>query len=149
MSKALIILDGYLSDDATTFSFKRNGEASEATKFRLGLKDGFGDSSKWINFDVTVFNNSAKFAATLVKGDRVLIQGDIKNGDYEKDGVKVYKMTVSAQTVDKIGAAGENKGENRSAGASQAKPAAASTKSSAGNSRPAPAAVADDDDCPF
>ena len=52
-------------------------------------------------FEVEVWGKVAENCSKyLNKGSRVLIEGKLKNNNYEKDGVKIYRMKIIAQSVE-------------------------------------------------
>ena len=52
-------------------------------------------------FNITVFGKTAEFMAKFcAKGKKVLVQGRMQSGDYEKDGIKHYTMDLMAEKVE-------------------------------------------------
>ena len=63
------------------------------------------DTSWW---QVTCFGKTAEnAAATLVKGDLVIIEGRVKQREWEKDGVKRVTAEVTADEVAKVCKSGQ------------------------------------------
>ncbi len=51
-----------------------------------------------------------KLAQYLLKGTKLLVEGSIENGSYEKDGIKMYTSDIKVQNVEFVGgSAGGNK----------------------------------------
>lgn len=81
-------------------------------------KFGLATNRRWKNKDgekqeETTFHNivvwgkqAENCGAYLAKGRQVLIEGEIKNGSYEKDGVKHYTTDIVASNVQFIGGGG-------------------------------------------
>ena len=71
------------------------------------------DTSWW---QVTAFGRQAEAAAEqLRKGDLVLIQGKVKQREWEKDGIKRTTAEVTADEVAKVCKAGQGAPANASA----------------------------------
>lgn len=52
-------------------------------------------------FNITVFGKTAEFMQKYcAKGKKILVQGRMQSGDYEKDGVKHYTMDLMAEKVE-------------------------------------------------
>jgi single-strand DNA-binding protein len=65
----------------------------------LATNDGYKEKEKTNWHDITVWGKSAESAAKmLTKGDMVIIEGIIESRDYEKDGAKVRKVGIKANS---------------------------------------------------
>lgn len=134
-SENIVILLGNLTRDPelkTTPNGQSVCRLSVATNRRW--KTSTGELKDEATFtDVTVWGKSGEACAQyLRKGSPVMVNGYLRNNNYEKDGVKHYGMNVTANSVQFLGS-GNGKSE------SSAAPAPAG----------APATAPSDDDIPF
>src|SRR5258708_225481 len=89
-----VVLMGHLGADATK---DKNPNApvtfTLATTSRWTDKAGDRQSrTEWHN--IVVFNNLSKYAATLKKGDRVYLEGELRSNRYDKTvGDETLKLT--------------------------------------------------------
>jgi single-strand DNA-binding protein len=94
-----VTLLGKLGRDAET-TYTNNGKAitrfSLATDRSVKKGDGWESITNWTN--VVLFGNE-KIAELLKKGTGVFVEGRLEASSYEKDGKKVYKTDVIAESV--------------------------------------------------
>ena len=123
-----VILMGRICNDvnlATTPS----GVAS--CRFTVAVDRGFKskDGEKQTDFiRVTAWRATAEFVSKYFsKGKMIIVEGSLRNNDYEKDGVKHYSMDVQA---DKVSFGGSKSDDNSgTAGTENAQAAPSSTNS--------------------
>lgn len=90
-----IILLGRLVKDVELISSK---EGKSIGKFTLAINNGKGKKPDFI--PVTVFGKTAENMVNFTKkGDKISVEGNIKQNDYEKDGVKHYGLQVIGNVV--------------------------------------------------
>ena len=98
-------VSGNLGKDAETFttpSGKKVTRFSIASNKKWTDKDGKQhETTDW--FRIAAWGNLSKFASSLKKGDPVLVQGELRTGEYT-DEKKVTRQTVElvAQTILRI-----------------------------------------------
>ena len=90
-----VILNGFISTD---IEFSTTSGGTPFARFNLGvkrIKDG-------IDFiPIIVWNQVAENVNNYCeKGSKILVEGRIQTGSYEKDGVKKYTTDVSAERVE-------------------------------------------------
>ena len=105
------VLMGHLGDDA-----QRKNDKAPAT-FRMAVTsrwiDNAGDRQSRTEWhSITVFNNLAKYAQTLKKGDRVYVEGELRSNTREKTvGTETIRTTyweVVVSQLDRVAAKGES-----------------------------------------
>lgn len=93
-------IEGNLTRDAET---KYTNSGKQITHFSLAYNSAFKKGEDWIKevsyFDVTAWGNDA--ASALRKGDRVYIEGKLKQDRWEKDGKTNSKVGIVAFKVEK------------------------------------------------
>jgi single-strand DNA-binding protein len=96
---------GNLGKDAETSTTKAG---KQVTRFSIASNKKWTDKAgkeheitDW--FRIAAWNNLAKFAATLKKGDPVLIQGELRTGEYtDEKNVKRQTIEIVAETILRI-----------------------------------------------
>jgi len=86
---------------------KNTGKA--ILKFSVAVAKGYRkeDGTNW--FNCVMFGDRAeKLAQYLTKGTKVIIEGSVQLGNYEKDGVKHYTTDVFVNNVEMLGGNKEN-----------------------------------------
>ena len=102
MSDNQVTLTGNLTDDPE-LRFTPNGVA--VANFRLAVDQRVWDADGWKDgepsyFRVSVWRDQAEHvAASLAKGDRVMVSGYLRARSYEKDGEKRLAWEVEAREV--------------------------------------------------
>lgn len=98
----MITMVGNLVRDPET----RNTAGGSLTKLRLASNDRIKDANgDWTDgpttfIDVSCWRRLADGAATLHKGDRVIVQGKLKGREYDKnDGTKAYAYEIDASEI--------------------------------------------------
>jgi single-strand DNA-binding protein len=102
--KNQVFLEGNLGKDAT-FASTTTGQT--VTKFSLAINKSWKNKSgkeetrtDWLQIEV--WGKLATPASRLKKGDAVIIQGELRTGSYEKDGVTHNTTTISVNYLRKI-----------------------------------------------
>lgn len=95
-----ITLAGHLARD---IEIKSVGNDKTVAKTSIAVNNGYGDKKKTVFIDITCWNKTAEFAKQyLSKGSAVLINGQLELEQWEKDGVKRSKHSVTAFTVQSL-----------------------------------------------
>lgn len=89
----------------------------------MAMNERRKQGEEWIEetvfVDVTLWGRTAEVASEfLSKGSPVLIEGKLKLDTWEKDGVKQYKLKVTAERMQMVGARGESGGGGSGGGSS-------------------------------
>ncbi len=98
-------ISGNLGKDAETMTTQGGRTVTRfsiaSTKKRTDKANKTHESTDW--FRVAVWGNLTKFASSLKKGDPILVQGELRTGEYT-DEKKVTRQTVEivAQTILRI-----------------------------------------------
>ena len=110
-----IIFNGNLGKDSELTMAKNTGKA--ILKFSVAVAKGYKkeDGTNW--FNCVMFGDRAeKLAQYLTKGTKVIIEGSVQLGNYEKDGVKHYTTDVFVNNVEMLGGSKEPSDEQKSRG---------------------------------
>ena len=101
--KNMIHLEGNLGKAPTLTTIEGD---KQVTKFNIAVnkswtKNGIKSTrTDW--FSIEIWGRLAVPASRLKKGDAVIVQGELRTGEYEKDGVKHYTTTVNASYLRKL-----------------------------------------------
>lgn len=102
-----VILMGRITADP---ELRQTPSGIASCKFTVAVDRGFKnkDGEKQTDFiRVTAWRATAEFVSKYFsKGKMIIVEGSLRNNDYEKDGVKHYSMDVQADKV----SFGESKG---------------------------------------
>lgn len=102
-----VILMGRITADP---ELRQTTSGIASCKFTVAVDRGFKnkDGEKQTDFiRVTAWRATAEFVSKYFsKGKMIIVEGSLRNNDYEKDGVKHYSMDVQADKV----SFGESKG---------------------------------------
>lgn len=108
----------------------------EVSKFRMAIDYGFGDRKGTLFQDVLCLKNTSKFVLKFLrKGSKVLVEGELQDNSYEKEGTRIFQSQIKANVVRGFKAASEAGGSEQGS-------------SDTGNSSPSEGSD-DNDDCPF
>ena len=98
-----VILVGRLTKDIET-RYMQNGSA--IGRFSLAVSKGKGDNEEVSFFDVKMFGKLIEaLQKYLVKGQQVVIDGELKQERWAKDGVNYSRVRVIAYSIQLIGSA--------------------------------------------
>lgn len=116
MNKAILM--GNLGGDP---ELRYSASGTAILKFRLAtsgrrkVRDEWQDVTEWHN--VVVWQKRAEaLSRILSKGDRILVEGDIRTSSYEKDGERRYRTEIHAREVELCGGGRRERGEAPSGG---------------------------------
>jgi single-strand DNA-binding protein len=84
----------------------------------MAMNEKRKQGDEWVDettfVDVTLWGKTAEVADKyLSKGSPVFIEGKLKLDTWEKDGVKQYKLKVTAERMQLIGSKGDGGGQQR------------------------------------
>ena len=93
-----IILCGRLTRDVD-LQMSKDGKAYARTGLAVDRRFTKEDSADF--FNLVAFGKTAEFLSKyFAKGTRLLIEGHVQTGSYEKDGVKHYTFDVVVETAE-------------------------------------------------
>lgn len=110
-----IILNGRLTRDVE-LSYMQDGKA--VAKFTVAVNRAYKDANGERQADFhncVIFGNRAEAVANYFhKGDMIGVAGELRDNNYEKDGVQHYNKQI---VVDSFGFRGQNSQNNNASGA--------------------------------
>lgn len=139
MSINKVILVGRISNDITV---NKSQSGTSMCNFSIAVDRYMGkDKEKATDFiRCTAFGSTADVLGRYAgKGKQVAVEGNIKTGSYEKDGVKHYTQDVQIDKVELLGGKGD--------GGQQTQDAPTQTETPAAPTEPVDSASSED--CPF
>lgn len=93
-----VMLAGRLTRDPSEIRYIPSGQA--VCDISLAVNDGYGDNQTVGYYDITVWGKTAEnVVAHLSKGSPVFIEGKLRLEQWEKDGQKRSKVSVTALSV--------------------------------------------------
>jgi len=96
-----VIICGRLTRDTET----KDISGTQLCKFGLAFDSGFGEKKAVVFIDVDSWGKTAEFiAGNFSKGKEILIEGRLEFQQWEKDGEKRSKHTITAERVSFVGA---------------------------------------------
>ena len=103
-----VVLSGNIGSDPEIVVSQ---SGTKVARFSLAVRRRFAKNGEtdtdW--FRLTSFKNQADFAERyLKKGSSVIIQGEVQNNDYEKDGVKHYSVAIIVNNIEFSGKKSDN-----------------------------------------
>jgi len=79
--------------------YTQSGKA--VASFAIAIDNGFGDNKRVDFINITVWDKLAEVCGNnLAKGRRVLVEGRLQIGEYEKDGQKRKTAEIVAQNIE-------------------------------------------------
>ena len=106
MNRAMLV--GRLGKDPETKDVPRkNKDDTTVTKFSLATQKGKDAETQWHNI-VAWGKRGETLQEYVKKGDQLAIEGEIRNGSYEKDGKKVYTSEINLDSFTFIGGKRDN-----------------------------------------
>ena len=95
-----VILVGNLTKDVDLHAV----QSGTIARMSIAVNSGYGDKKTTDYFNLIAWNKTAEHCNKyLSKGSKILVEGRLKNNNYEKDGVKHYGVDVivtSAEFMD-------------------------------------------------
>jgi single-strand DNA-binding protein len=95
-----VVIEGRLTRPPEVKQFKKkDGTSSLAMSFSIASDIGYGDFKHTSFFDCKMFGNVDKTSQLMYKGQKVLVDGQLKQERWEKDGQKFSKIIVSVKEI--------------------------------------------------
>ena len=141
MSINKVILVGRISNDITV---NKSQSGTSMCNFSIAVDRYMGkDKEKATDFiRCTAFGSTADILGRYAgKGKQVAVEGNIKTGSYEKDGVKHYTQDVQIDKVELLGGKGDGGQQTQT----QATPTQTETPATSAD----PVNSTSSEDCPF
>jgi single-strand DNA-binding protein len=100
MSYQRIIIQGNLGGEPEIVTTK---SGKEVVKFRLAQSDPFTQSTNWFSCE---YWRGGKVVGYLAKGGQILVEGSMRQEEWEKDGVKRTSWIVNVDNITLLGGGG-------------------------------------------
>lgn len=95
MGLNIVVLEGNLTRDPET---KQTNSGKTVVSGGLAVNNGYMKDGEWVNqpcfVDLEAWEGTADRLGVLSKGDPVVVQGELKMDQWEKDGEKRTKLKV-------------------------------------------------------
>ena len=104
MNKAMLV--GRLGKNPET----KEVNDTSVTKFSLATQRGKDNPTQWHNI-VAWGKRGQTLQEFVKKGDQLAIEGEIRNGSYEKDGKTIYTSEINLDSFTFIGGKSDNNSE--------------------------------------
>ena len=102
-----VILTGNLTKDV---EMRCTQSGKEMARMSIAVNQGYGDKQTTDFFNLTAWEKTANLCGKyLSKGSKVLVEGRLKNNNYEKDGVKHYGVDVIVESIEFMDSKGSSK----------------------------------------
>ena len=102
-----VILTGNLTKDVE-MRYTQSGK--EMARMSIAVNQGYGDKQTTDFFNLTAWEKTANLCGKyLSKGSKVLVEGRLKNNNYEKNGVKHYGVDVIVESIEFMDSKGSSK----------------------------------------
>lgn len=99
-----VVLVGRLSKDP---EFKTTTNGKEHCNFNIAVDKGYGREGAYF-IDCSAWANTAKYVGTyLKKGSLLLVEGNVEQQIWEKDGQKQSRLVVNATSAQGLGSKAE------------------------------------------
>ena len=96
MNKVLLV--GNLTK-APELRYTQSGKAT--ARMSIAINQGYGDKQTTDFFNLVAWEKTAELCGKfLSKGSKILVDGRLKNNNYEKDGVKHYGVVVIVNSIE-------------------------------------------------
>ena len=93
-----VILVGNLTKEPEV---RKSQSGKSVARMSIAVNQGYGEKQKTDFFNLVAWDKTADLCEKyLNKGSKILVEGRIKNNNYEKDGVKHYGVDVIVETVE-------------------------------------------------
>lgn len=100
-----VFLCGRLTKDA---ELKYTGNGMAVSNFSIAVGKSFKKGENWekktVYFNLAVFGKTAEnLSKYLSKGQQVIVEGDLDENEWEKDGVKQKRLVVHVASLNLVG----------------------------------------------
>ena len=93
-----IFLSGNLTKEPE-IRYTQNGNC--VARMSIAVNQGYGDKQSTDFFNLIAWEKTAELCGKyLAKGSKILVEGRLKNNNYEKEGVKHYAVDVIVESVE-------------------------------------------------
>ena len=93
-----VILVGNLTKEPEV---RKSQSGKSVARMSIAVNQGYGEKQKTDFFNLVAWDKTADLCEKyLNKGSKILVEGRIKNNNYEKDGAKHYGVDVIVETVE-------------------------------------------------
>ena len=93
-----IFLSGNLTKEPE-IRYTQNGKC--VTRMSIAVNQGYGDKQSTDFFNLIAWEKTAELCGKyLAKGSKILVEGRLKNNNYEKEGVKHYAVDMIVESVE-------------------------------------------------
>ena len=93
-----VFLVGNLTKDPE-LRYTQSGKAT--ARMSIAINQGYGDNQSTDFFNLVAWEKTAELCGKfLSKGSKILVDGRLKNNNYEKDGVKHYGVDVIVNSIE-------------------------------------------------
>ncbi len=101
----------YLSGNLTKEPEIRYTQSGKAfVRMSIAVNQGYGDKQTTDFFNLVAWEKTAELCAKyLSKGSKILVEGRLKNNNYDKDGVKHYAVDVIVESIEFMDRKSDNK----------------------------------------
>lgn len=109
-----VVLIGNLGADADLKVF---GDGNSVLNFSVATSEKWTDKTSGEKKEKTEWHRCKKFgksgalAEYLKKGTKVAVEGSVRYGSYEKDGVKQYTTEINVDRLELLGSKGSQKSD--------------------------------------
>jgi single-strand DNA-binding protein len=100
MNTNMVVLEGGLTRDPEI----RDAGKSQVASFGIACSKRVKKDGEWTNgdpqyFDIQAWGYDAERAMQLTKGDQIIVVGELKFSQYEKDGVKRNQIRITSRAL--------------------------------------------------
>ena len=93
-----VILVGNLTKDPDV---RKSQNGKSVVKTGIAVNQGYGENQTTDFFNLVAWEKTAELCGKyLSKGSKVLVEGRLRNNNYEKDGVKHYGVDVIVNSIE-------------------------------------------------
>ena len=91
----------YLAGNLTKDVDLRAVQSGTVARMAIAINQGYGDKKTTDYFNLIAWDKTAELCGKyLSKGSKVLVEGRLKNNNYEKDGIKHYGVDVIVTSIE-------------------------------------------------
>ena len=93
-----VVLTGNLTKEP---ELRRTQSGKSVVRMNIAVNQGYGDKQTTDFFNLIAWEKTAEVCDKFLnKGSKILVEGRLRNNNYEKDGVKHYAVDVIVDTVE-------------------------------------------------
>jgi len=96
MNKAILI--GNITRD---LELRKTTTNKSVVEFSIAINEGYGDKKTTDYINIVAWEKTAETLASYCgKGSKIMVEGRIKTDSYEKNGSKIYKTYILANSIE-------------------------------------------------